>query len=389
MDRATFVPTSFGAVRRVPGRHGYDHFVPAPLPRELDLSRTTTLSLSTADRALGRLAGAGRLLPDPHLLVRAYLTAEALSSSQIEGTQTSLPEVFAATASGEDSADVDVREVQNHVAAFELGVQLLERLPLSLRLLRQVHARLLRDVRGADRSPGELRTSQNWIGPPGRPLTEAAFVPPRHEPEMREALTDWERFLNERDGRMPPLIASALLHYQFETIHPFLDGNGRLGRLVVVLHLMDLGELPQPLLYLSPWFERNRATYYARLQAVRERGEIQEWLRFFLDGVAHQAQDAVTRAEQLTDLHRRYRAELAGDRSMAVQVVDLLFANPVVTSSRVMRQLDVTDAGARNLIQRLEARGWLRRAATSGRGGRITWIADEVMDALEDAVRSG
>lgn len=386
MDPATFVSKRFGSIQRVRGRNGYAHFVPSPLPREIDLTRATTRSLSAADRALGRLVGSGRLLPDPHLLVRAYMTAEALSSSKIEGTQASLSEVFAATASGEVSADVDIREVQNHIAAIELGVQLLERLPLSLRLLRDVHARLLEDVRGSDRTPGRLRTSQNWIGPPGRALDDAVFVPPRPDPEMVTALTDWELFLNGRDGRMPPLIASALLHYQFETIHPFLDGNGRLGRLIVILHLMSIGELPQPLLYLSPWFERDRETYYARLQGVRERGEIQEWFQFFLDGITHQAQDAVVRAELLTDLQRRYHGELRGDRSLAARVVDLLFANPYVTTTRIARELTVTPTGARNLVQRLEDRGWLRRATTGGRGGRITWVAPEVMAALEGAV---
>ncbi|MEX0953384.1 MAG: Fic/DOC family N-terminal domain-containing protein [Nitriliruptoraceae bacterium] len=386
MDPAKFVDKTFGEIRRVPGAHGHDHYVPAPIPRELDLSRETTRALSAADRALGRLAGAGRLLANPHLLVQPYLTAEALASSRIEGTQASLSEVFEAATDDEDSSNVDVREVQNHVAAFQLGMQLLDELPLSLRLLRQVHARLLQHVRGEEKNPGEFRTSQNWIGAPGRPLPEATFVPPRHEPEMIEALTDWEQFLHDREGDLPPLVACALLHYQFETIHPFLDGNGRLGRVVAILYLMNIGELPQPLLYLSPWFERDRDTYYERLQAVRERGEMQQWLTYFLDGVARQAQDAVARAELLTDLQGRYRAALADDRSRAAHVIDLMFANPYVTTARVARHLGVTPAGALNLIRRLEGRGWLREARVAGQGGRITWVASEVMDTLQGAV---
>jgi len=255
-----------------------------------------------------------------------------------------------------------------------------------MRLLRQIHARLLQHVRGEEKSPGEFRTSQNWIGPPGRSLAEATFVPPQHDPEMTAALGDWERFLHDRDTTLPPLVACGLLHYQFETIHPFLDGNGRLGRLVAILYLMDIGELPEPLLYLSPWFERDRDAYYERLQAVRERGEMQQWLQYFLDGVAHQAQDAVTRAELLTGLQGRYRTALAGDRSSAVHVIDLMFANPYVTTARVSRHLDVTPAGALNLIRKIEGRGWLREVRVAGQGGRITWVASEVMDALQGAV---
>jgi Fic family protein len=383
VDPAKFVDKTFGEVRRVSGRHGYDHYVPAPIPRDLDLSRETTRSLSAADRALGRLAGAGRLLVNPHLLVQPYLTAEALASSRIEGTQASLSEVFEAAVDGEDSSNDDVREVQNSIAAFELGVRRLRELPLSLRLLREAHARLLQGVRGEEKRPGEFRTSQNWIGPPGKPLAEATFVPPRDEPEMAQALADWERFLHERDGNLPPLVACALIHYQFETIHPFLDGNGRLGRLAAILYLMDIGELPQPLLSLSPWFERDRDSYYERLQAVRERGEMQQWLQYFLDGVAQQAKDAVARAELLTDLQSRYRTALAGDRSSAVHVIDLIFANPYLTTARVARHLDVTPAGALNLIRKLERRGWLQRTSVTGQGGRITWVASEVMGMLQ------
>jgi Fic family protein len=389
VDPARFVDKTFGEVRRVPGTHGYDHYVPAPIPRDLELSRETTRSLSAADRALGRLAGAGRLLANPHLLVQPYLTAEALASSRIEGTQASLSEVFEAAVDGEDSPSNDVREVQNSIAAFELGVRRLGELPLSLRLLREVHARLLRGVRGEEKSPGEFRTSQNWIGPPGRPLAEARFVPPRAVPEMTQALADWERFLHERDGNLPPLVACALIHYQFETIHPFLDGNGRLGRLAAILYLMDIGELPQPLLSLSPWFERDRDSYYERLQAVRERGEMQQWLQYFLDGVAQQAKDAVARAELLTDLQSRYRTALAGDRSSAVHVIDLIFANPYLTTARVARHLDVTPAGALNLIRKLERRGWLQRTSVAGQGGRITWVASEVMGMLQSDVNDG
>lgn len=243
-------------------------------------------------------------------------------------------------------------------------------------------------VRGQEKDPGQFRISQNWIGPPGCTLQDALFVPPPHDPQMIDALADWERYLNDHDLDVPPLIACALLHYQFETIHPFLDGNGRMGRLVIILYLIQIGELPQPLLYLSPYFERYRSRYYERLQAVRERAEMQEWLRYFLTGVAVQANDAVARAERLLGLQSRYREGLAKDRSRASEVVNLLFDNPYVTTRRVMEALGVTNAGANNLIRRLEDKDWLRRDRVSGRGGRITWVAPAIMDILTDAPTS-
>lgn len=381
MDRATYVDETCGRVERVPGPHGYDFYVPAPLPRSMDLGAEVVVALSNADRALGRLAGAGRLLPDPRLLVRPYLVTEALASSRIEGTRASLSEVLEANVEAEPSEDHDVREVQNYIAAFDLGRALLEDLPLSLRLVKRIHERLLTGVRGEEKRPGEFRTSQNWIGSPGGTLEQAAYVPPRHDPEMLDALGDWESFLNE-DLDLPLLVAAGLLHLQFESIHPFLDGNGRIGRLMVTLYLLAADELPEPLLYLSPWFERHRDEYYAKLQGVRERGELQAWLRFFLEGVGVMATEAIDRAESLTDLQRGYREALVGDRSNASAVVDMLFENPFVTTRRVMNALDVTNAGANNAIRRLEDRGWLSRRGTSGRGGRITWAAHEILTVL-------
>ncbi|MEX1163827.1 MAG: Fic family protein [Nitriliruptor sp.] len=384
MDDATFVERTFGRIERVPGPYGYDHYVPAPLPRTLQLDARTTRALSEADRAIGRLAGTGRLLPNPHLLVQPYLLTEALASSRIEGTQASLTDVLEAAVDDEESPDIDVREVQNYIAAFETARRRLGELPLSLRLIREAHERLLRNVRGKEKHPGDFRITQNWIGAPGGTLEDATFVPPRHEPEMQAALRDWEALLHERDLDLPPLVVCGLLHYQFETIHPFLDGNGRLGRLLIILYLMDVGELPEPLLYLSPYFERDRPTYYARLQAVRERGEMQAWLQYFLVGVATQAKDAVDRAERLLDLQTEWRTRLAGDRSYAPHVIDLLFATPFITTQRVMRALSVTNAGANSVLRRLEKVGILERAHVGGRGGRITWVAPAILDLLVD-----
>jgi Fic family protein len=223
------------------------------------------------------------------------VTREALASSRIEGTQASLSDVFDAQA--RKSPEGPLREVTNYIDALDHGLARLDALPVSRRLLCEVHEILLTGVRGQQRRPGEVRRSQNWIGSPDNRPTTALFVPPPVD-DMEPALDDLERFLHEASP-LPPLVAIALAHYQFETIHPFLDGNGRLGRLLIVFLLVERDLLPQPLLYLSSFFEAHRSDYYDRLQAVRERGEIQEWLRFFLTGVAEQANDAVARVEMI------------------------------------------------------------------------------------------
>ncbi len=360
------------------GRHGYVAFRPATVPRSVDLSTDTVLRLSDADRALGRLAGAGRLLPNPHLLLQPYIAREALASSRIEGTQASLSEVFDAQARNKPAGPV--REVTNYIAALEHGLGRLATLPISKRLLCEVHEILLANARGQERRPGEVRTSQNWIGSPDNRPETAVFVPPSVD-DMQTSFDDLERFLHE-DTSIPPLVKIALIHYQFETIHPFLDGNGRLGRLLIAFLLVEQQLLPQPLLYLSAYFERRRSDYYDRLQAVRERGELREWLDFFLAGVTEQAIDAVTRAERLVDLREGYRLRLVGDRSRAVEVVDLVFQNPVLTTTRIARALDTSLQGALNHVRRLESEGIVTEAmGVPGRSKR--WVSLEVFNVLE------
>ncbi len=364
-------------------RWAFHHFVPEPLPRALRLDGETVLALSDADTSLGRLAGAGRLLPNPHLLVDPYITREAVASSRIEGTQTSLSEVLEANATGRSTSGSDVGEVQNYIAALSTGLRRLAEMPLCLRLIREVHGVLMEGVRGEERRPGEFRTTPNWIGSPTDTPDNAAFVPPLPD-EMGGLLDDLERFLNE-DVRLPVLVRCALVHYQFETIHPFLDGNGRLGRLLAVFYLVQQRALPQPLLYLSGYFEGHRSAYYDHLQAVRERGSMQEWLQFFLTAVAVQAADAIERAERLADLRERYRLELASSRSRASEVVDLMMTNPFITVRQVQESLGVTQPGALNLLRGIEGRGWLRDLGTVGRGGRTYWLAPEVFAVIADA----
>jgi Fic family protein len=244
----------------------------------------------------------------------------------------------------------------------------------------------MQGVRGRDKRPGELRNTPVYLGSPTDSAETAVFVPPL-PPSLPTLLTDWERFANE-PPRLPILIQCALLHYQFETIHPYMDGNGRLGRLMIVLYLRERGLLPAPLLYVSAYLEENRREYYDRLQAVRERGEANEWIQFFLTAVTAQSEDAVGRAETLFDLRESYRAQLAGTRSRASEVVDLLFENPFVTARLISDRLSITTQGALNLIRTLEGKGWLSVIGTIGRGGRVYWFAPEVFEILNQARRT-
>lgn len=384
MDATRFVAPEWGRPFTTGGIASYVAFIPEPIPRSLALEPSVVMLLSEADAALGRLAGAGRLLPNPHLLASAYVTREAVLSSRIEGTQASVTEVFDAEAGAAHTRD-DVREVQNYLRALEHGRRrLAEGFPLSLRLIREMHAILLDGVRGQERTPGEFRRSQNWISSPDNRPNTARFVPPPVD-HLWAALDDWEKFLHDPAPQLPMLVRCALLHYQFETIHPFLDGNGRLGRLFIVLHLLDAGRLPAPLLYLSAFFENRKSDYYDRLQALRERGEITEWLSFFLSGVAQQAVDAMERAEQLADLREAYRQKLVGTRSRAAEVVDMLFANPVVTVRAVQRTLGVTQPGATNLLRYLVQQGILREDGI-GPGVRHRWFADDVLEIIDRPV---
>lgn len=296
---------------------------------------------------------------------------EALLSSRIEGTQASLSDIFDATATGTIPSS-DIREVLNYVAAPNHGLRLVANtLPLSLRLMREMHVKLLDAVRGSERTPGDFRTSQNWIGSPDDTLEHAVFVPP-----PVDAMHEWEAFQHETVP-IPLLVQCGMLHYQFETIHPFLDGNGRLGRLFIILYLVERGPLPAPLLYLSSYFEDHKTQYYDSLQLVREQGDMQGWLRFFLRAVAVQATDAVERAERLVDLREKYRAQLSRTRSNAYQVIDLMLKNPILTARYIAQELHVTSQTGLNLLRQLESLGMLRQASDAP-GQPLRWTADEV-----------
>ncbi len=384
MDPTDFRAPQFGrASRRAGDRWAFWYFEPAPIPRDLALDPATVLALSEADAALGHLQGLGHLITDPQLLIGPYVTREALASSRIEGTQASLAEVLQAGAEVDDPEPTndDVAEVESYVRATYRGLELINTLPISQRLILDVHRVLLTGVRGEERLPGELRRSPVWVGSPTDSPDTAVFVPPLPA-HLGELLADWERYVNE-PGPQPILIRCALMHYQFETIHPFLDGNGRIGRLLIGLMLHEQGRLTTPLLYLSGYLETHRREYYERLQAVRERGEIQQWLQFFLTAVQRQAEDGVDRAGELVRVREEYLTAAARSRSRIGELVPLIFANPFVTVRRVETALKITNQGARNLIRDAESRGWLEPIQVRGRGRRQYWLARHVFEIIE------
>lgn len=385
MRARDFADTPFGAATREPGsRWSFDYYLPRPIPRDLPLSPSLVVALSDADAALGHLQGLSTLIQDPGALIGPYLRREALASTRIEGTQASLSEVLQAELDDRPRTP-DVIEVQRYLEATDLAHRLARDLPITQRLILDVHRELLRDVRGEERRPGELRTSPVWIGAAGATPDTAAFVPPLHQ-HLPELLADWERFVNDDGQAYPALIQAALMHYQFETIHPFLDGNGRIGRLLINLVLMARGRLSHPLLYLSSYFEMHRQDYYRHLQAVRERGDIDGWLLFFLEAVQQQSGDAVRRARALIVLREEFRSQASHARSNLPRLVDVIVRNPYVTVRSLQGRLGLSNQGARGLIKAAVELGWLESLGVHGRGGREHWYAPRVYAILEAPV---
>ena len=355
---------------------GYKAFIPAPLPPDPPIALEGVLRerLSEADHALGRLDGAVLTLPNPELFVFMYVRKEAVLSSQIEGTQSSLQNLLAVEAQLFDpDTPADVHEVLNYVRAMNYGLERLATLPLSIRLIREIHAELLRGVRGSRLTPGELRTTQNWIGPAGCTLTEAAFVPPPPY-EIPNALSDLERFIHSKSG-LPTLVQVGLVHTQFETIHPFLDGNGRIGRLLITFLLVEKKLLSRPVLYLSHYFKRYRTEYYERLQRVREFGDWEGWLEFFLTGVAEVSREATGTAASILRMREAYRAKIADGLGRAAgnghRIMEKLFEHPIITVANVRDWLELTQAGANQLVTRLVNVGVLREITGYKRNRRF------------------
>ncbi len=355
-------PSAARAGRYVKQLSGYRAFMPAPLPPHPPIRLEGELYglLSHADRALGRLDGSIHTLPNPNLFVFMYVRKEAVLSSQIEGTQSSLNDLLAAEASIlSPNQPKDVVEVVNYVRAMNYGLARLAELPLSIRLIKEIHAELLRDVRGSHLTPGELRRSQNWIGPGGCTLAEASFVPPPPD-EVPIALGDLEKFLHA-PSQLPALVQIGLAHAQFETIHPFLDGNGRIGRLLISFLLCQREILLKPVLYLSHFFKRHRAAYYERLQSVRDTGDWEAWLAFFLRGVAEVSAEATETSRRILALREEHRAlvtaHLGRAAANAHRVLEHLFQKPILSVADVRNLTGTTYPAANNLVSRLAQRG--------------------------------
>lgn len=358
---------------------GNKAFIPEPLPPknpELLISDELQACLSRADRALGRLDGSIQTLPDPDLFVFMYIRKEAVLSSQIEGTQSSLSNLLKREAEVLDpDAPQDVTEVINYISAMRRGLHLLNELPVSIRLIKEVHEALLENVRGQEQNPGHLRTSQNWIGAAGCQIREAIFIPPPPH-DMVNALSDWEKFLHEEDA-IPILVKIGLAHAQFETIHPFLDGNGRIGRLLITLLLCEKQVLQSPVLYLSYYFKKNREEYYDLLQSTRDNGDWESWIKFFVDGVEDISRQATQTARQIVELREKHRllivqnfGQVAGN---GLIVLEDLFSRPIISVKRIMELTGVTFAAANQLMGRFEDAGVLIEITGHSRNRRYEY----------------
>ncbi|ACB01031.1 MULTISPECIES: Fic family protein [Cyanophyceae] len=337
---------------------GYRAFIPKPLPPspEIEMDQEMWNLLSLADRALGRLDGSTDALPNPDLFVFMYVRKEAVLSSQIEGTQASLIDVleFESQTLDPDNPQ-DVEEVVNYIAAVNYGLERLQSLPVSLRLIREIHKKLMQGVRGAERSPGEFRRTQNWIGAGGCTLQDASYVPPPPH-EMKLCLDNLEKFLHDLRP-MPPLLKIGLAHAQFETIHPFLDGNGRAGRLLITFLLCEQQILQRPLLYISYYFKKYRTRYYDLLQGVRDAGDWESWLKFFLRGIAETANEAARTARQIVQLkeeHRILLLERMGRKSgNAIALLETLYFKPIFTVEHAMEVTRLSYPNANRLVKDL------------------------------------
>lgn len=383
MNIGIFTNPNAGVIVRSLG--GHDAFVPAPLPPDISWSNQLVMQLSKADAALSELSGVGRRMANPHLLINPYLRREAVQSSRIEGTRASLSDLLLDELDANDemaAPEADRLEVRNYVAAMELGIQLLKDRPvIGLNLVRSLHERLMRGIpgeRGEHASPGQFRTTQNWIGARGSTPKSADYVPPPPELLM-ESLSDWERFVNQYDV-MAPLVQCAVMHEQFESIHPFNDGNGRVGRLLITLFLLERKRLSQPLLYLSDYIEANRGDYYELLQSVRTSGDWEAWIEFFLDGVYRTARKALAQSSLLSDLREIYRERVA-KKPQALALVEYLFYNPYITASRAAKVLDVTPPTARTALTVLEAAGILTEITQ--RSWRRIYVCSDILALIQ------
>ena len=382
MEPQDFAAINTGKCQRIQESHyTFYAFHPAPLPpTPLDLDWDLAKLLSESDRALAKLDGNGQVLPNPHLLIRPYLRQEAILSSRIEDTHADMEQLALFEEQG-DTRETDTEEVGNYVKALEKGLERVQKIPISSRLIKELHAILMDKVRGGEstKQPGEFRTKQNWIGPPGCRPDKARFVPPPHQ-ELNRLLSEWESYVHT-DTRQPPLVKAALMHYQFETIHPFIDGNGRIGRLLITLFLCETGCLSQPLLYLSGFFDETREDYYRLLLEVSQKGSWREWVEYFLRGVCQQAQRSLEDTQHILDLYESYQLKLKeGKRTPqeAFRILDQVFSNPFISIARYTQRFGVSYHNAQKGVQFWIDQGLLRER-TGQQRNRI-FVADTILN---------
>ena len=385
MDPKNYQNSSAGKPVQHP--NGYWYFLPADLPPVLNWSPTLVSTLAEAERNLAKLASLGSSPTNLNWIVQLFIRLEAVVSTGLEGTRASLSDLYAYEAQQLSflEPDTDADEVHNYVKAIDYGLDRLQTLPVSLRLIREIHAQLMDNIRGKHLTPGEFRRSQNWIVPTGCTLQNAPYVPPP-PPEMLAALNQLERFLHTL-SELPALVRVALVHYQFEALHPFLDGNGRVGRLLVTLLFYAWELLPQPLLFLSAYFEANQQEYYDRLLAVSQRGQWEDWLHFFLMGVSIQSLDAVHRITQLQTLYQTYSKQLQAERAAdrLTEVLILLFERPIVTVRQVEAALEVPYRSAARYVEKFVQLGILREI--TGQARNRIFRADEILITIEGRVQ--
>ncbi|MBN8579270.1 MAG: Fic family protein [Anaerolineae bacterium] len=383
MKSGDFRSTKAGKAIRT--RNGYWAFIPAPLPPDLDWSPVLLNALSDAERELAKLTTVAGSFPFPRLLIQPFIRREAVLSSRIEGTRASLTDLYNYESAQMSflEPDDDVREVHNYVLALDYGLERLKKLPVSQRLIRELHAKLMDGVRGGQFTPGEFRKTQNWIGAAGSTIETATYVPPPVD-DMKIALGAMEAFIHA-DTELPALVRAGLIHYQFEAIHPFLDGNGRVGRLLIILLLREWGVLSQPLLNLSAYFEHYRQEYYDHLLAVSQQGKWEEWLRFFLRGISTQAQDSIFRMTRLQGIRTRYEELVQADNNpqRMSAVIDFLFSRPILTLRQLETALDIPYMAAKRYVDKLVAAGVLKE--TTGYARNRVFMAYEVFQALENS----
>lgn len=368
----------------VDGEQRWEHaaFIPDPLPDTIDLAVAGWASVTNAASALARLDGAARRLPNPYLLVRPALASEAVATSALEGTYAALEDVLQAEFLPLDDVNAATTEVRNYIDAAELAFELIKTLPICQRLARDVHGVLMSGARGEQAEAGNFRRRQNWIASRrGAPVTEALFVPPPPGQALERGLTEWETWVNS-SSPLPVVVRAALAHYQFETLHPFIDGNGRLGRLLIVLTFIASGELTVPLLNLSPFFEQRRDEYIGQLREVSSTGAFEPWVVFFSDAVRTQSERALVKADQLLDYRKRLLADLHSRRvrGVALRIAEDIVSSPVITPSRAAEKFGVTFQAANTAIARLVEEGVLREV--TGRSYARLFTSPHVIDLI-------